>query len=333
VARKPRPWYRTATGYWFVTIKGQQLRLPVSDPQDEAGAWAAFQQLVQAAVATGAPPGQTYRQGPVSLLVPEYLDAISHRIREKTRKDYAGHLRRFLARFGDQCIGQLDPSTLEKDAATEGWSDSHRANYLWAVQAFVRWAGRKDFAMRRPAKESRGADAMIPPEVQARILRETTGDFHQLCRLLWCMGCRPMEGASLTVESIDWANATATLRRHKSKHKGKRRVLYFHKEALSILQEQREKYGAGPLFRGQRGEALTLRALVDRFKRLSVRVGCRVRSYDFRHSYITRSLVRGVPAAVVAALVGTSTTMIDKYYSHVTAQGQELREVAERLAG
>jgi hypothetical protein len=40
-----------------------------------------------------------------------------------------------------------------------------------------------------------------------------------------------------------------------------------------------------------------------------------------------------VPAAVVAALVGTSVTMIDKFYGHVTTQGQQLRDVAERLAG
>jgi integrase len=58
-----------------------------------------------------------------------------------------------------------------------------------------------------------------------------------------------------------------------------------------------------------------------------------VRSYDFRHSYISRSLMRGVPAAVVAALVGTSVNMIDRFYSHLNAQGQEMKDVAERLAG
>jgi integrase len=174
---------------------------------------------------------------------------------------------------------------------------------------------------------------MIPPEVYAKCLVESSGDFHQLIRVWWATGARPMEAASLTAEAIDWATGTATIRRHKTRKKGKRRVLYFHTEALAVLREQADKYGGGPLFRGVRGDALTLRAIVDRCRRLSAKVGRPVRAYDFRHTFITRSLMKGVPAAVVAALVGTSTGMIDRFYGHVSAQGQQLRDVAERLAG
>jgi integrase len=212
MARKAHPWWRSTkrgtAGRWYVTIRGEQTPLPVTDRNDEAGAWAAFQRLLREAQSS--PPARTE---PVAELVSEYLDSISHRVSAKTRADYAAHLRRLVARFPNSAPAQIESCILERQAANENWSDSHRANYLWTCQAFLRWAGRKDLKLHRPPKESRGADAMIPPELHARVLRETTGDFHQLVRLLWVLGCRPMEAAGLAAESIDWATATVTLRR------------------------------------------------------------------------------------------------------------------------
>lgn len=330
--RKAAPWYRTATGRWYVYSNGKQQPLPVTDPKDEAGAWKAFQALVDRAVAesTAKPAG---RPEPVAALVGDYLDSMSHRVAPKTRHDYASHLKRFVALFGNSASGQIDPATVEKRAAEHGWSDSHRANYLWAVQAFVRWTGRKDFTLTRPPKESRGADSLIPPEIHARVLRETCGDFHQLARLLWATGARPMEAAGLEAGTIDWTSATATIRRHKTKHKGKRRVIYLGTEALAILREQADRYADGPLFRGLGCRPFTRHAIVCRFIRMSDKIGRPVRAYDYRHTFITRSLMKGVPSAVVAALVGTSTSMIDRFYGHVAGCSQELREAAEKLAG
>ncbi len=183
-----------------------------------------------------------------------------------------------------------------------------------------------------PPRKSRG-DCVVSPDHYARILRETKGDFHQFVRVLWLTGARPMEVARLTAEVIDWTG-TALIKLHKNKKRGKRRVIYFPDEAMAVLREQVQRHGAtGPLFLGQRGDTFTVRALVDRFKRVSARTGAKVRSYDFRHSHITRSLLAGVPVATVAALVGTSIGMIDRFYGHCGAAAGTLREAAERAAG
>ena len=336
--RKAGPWWRSSrnnTGRWYVTLHGKQHPLPITDRTDEAGAWEALKTLVKQATSEAGPAPPAGRPEPVSALVAEYLARIGPRVSDKTKKDYATHLRKFVAHFGDLCSGRIDPQAVENCAAGYQWSDSHRANFLWSVQAFVRWTGRKDFALTRPAKESRGADAVIPPDVHARVLRETTGDFHQLCRLLWITGARPMEAANLTAEGVDWTSGTATLKRHKTKKKGKQRVLYFNTDALTVLREQAEKYDrAGLLFRGVGGRPLTRHAVVCRFIRLSEKIGRTVRAYDYRHSFITRALEGGVPDAQVAALVGhSSTAMIHKFYSHVSANGRILRDVVEKLAG
>jgi len=302
----------------------------VTDPKDEAGAWDALRALVGKALA--ATP--TARTEPIAALVAEYLDSISHRANAHTRRGYACYLRRFVALFGNRAVGEIDPGFVEKRATEEGWSDTNRANYLWTVQAFVRWAGRRDFTLHRPSRESRGAEAVIDEQTQRMVLRETTGDFHELCRLLWSTGCRPMEAARLLAVDIDWTSGTVTIRQHKTKHKGRKRILYLSSESLAILKAQFDKYdGQGHLFRGLGGKPFSVHAIVCRMIRVSEKIGRSVTAYGYRHSYATRALAAGVPDAHVAALMGhSSTTMIHKHYSHITANARMLREISEKLA-
>lgn len=44
--RKSGPWYRTSRRMWFANIGGRQHALGVTDPDDKAGAKAAYQQLL-----------------------------------------------------------------------------------------------------------------------------------------------------------------------------------------------------------------------------------------------------------------------------------------------
>jgi integrase len=51
--------------------------------------------------------------------------------------------------------------------------------------------------------------------------------------------------------------------------------------------------------------------------------------YALRHSFITRSLLRGVPTRLVAAAVDTSTAMLEMTYSkHITSPGADLMRAA-----
>lgn len=327
MSRRKSPWFRLATGRWYMTFEGRQKPLPVTDPKDVAGAWAAFQAVLSGATGTGRPE-------PLAALLPEFLSHHGRRVAPRTAQQTGYALSRFVARFGSVQAGQLDPEAVGIDASGEAWSDSHRSNYLWAVQAFVRWCGRKDFTLKRPAKESRGASAAISATDHADILRETTGDFHELCRVLWLTGARPMEVAGLEGKGIDWTSGTATLKRHKTKHKGRGRVLYFPPDALAILRRQADRWPDGAIFRGVGGKPFSRHAIVCRFLRVSAKLGRSVVAYGYRHGFITRALEQGIPDVQVSALVGhTSTAMLAKFYSHVAANGRLLREIAGKVAG
>ncbi len=332
MGRKAHPWFRKDTGTWHVTIKGIKKNLFVTDENDEAGAWVAFKALVDKAL--DEKPGA--RKEKVAALIPLYLESLPDRDdppNEKTIRGYAACLKRFGALFGNGAPGEIDAKAVSKRALAEGWSDSHRSNYLWTVRAFMRWAGVTDFAVKLPTKESRGAETVISPAVYAKILRETSGDFHQLMRLLWEIGSRPMESGQLTAEMVDWNTGTITLRKHKTKRHGASRVLYLTTAALGILKEQSDKYGTGSLFRGVRGRPLSLHAVMTRMIRLSARIGHHVCAGHFRHTFATRALQAGTPDVQVAALLGhTSTRMIAKHYGHVAANGRLLREVAEKIS-
>ena len=52
-------------------------------------------------------------------------------------------------------------------------------------------------------------------------------------------------------------------------------------------------------------------------------------AYGYRHGYATEALAKGLPDAQVAALLGhSSTAMLHKHYSQLTAQAGVLRQAA-----
>ncbi len=266
-------------------------------------------------------------------LVPRFLQScIARGISPKTIRANSYELNWLLALNPFSAVDALDVGRIVDAANAKGWSNSHKANVLTTIQRFVRWAGRKDFTIRAPTKDSRGAESVISPETWELVLRETTGDFHQLLRVLWHSGARPGEISGLTVEAMDWPTGTAKLKNHKTRHRGKQRILYFGPEALTILRKQAERHKTGPLFRGQRGQHFTPHAIAVRFIRLCERHGVKVTSYCFRHTWATRALSAGVPDTHVAALLGhSSTRMIHANYSHVNQNAALLKEVAARV--
>lgn len=317
-----------------MTLNGIQTPLGITDPADFQGAMAEFRSLIGQAKETLGVAPNAVKPGRVADLVPTFLAAKKGRVAVKTHYGYGCYLKRFMAAFGNSTINGLTAEAIETDSHNSEWSSSNRHNYLFTVQAFVRWANRNDFVLHRPPKTSRGADAFIDDRTAAMIFRETTGDFHQLLRFLWFTGCRPMEAARLKAEDVNTLNGAITLREHKTAHQGKKRIIYAGPQAMDVLRDQIQRHTTGALFRGQRGEQLSIQAIVTRFLRLSEKLGRSVTAYHFRHTFITRALLAGTPDTHVAAMVGHSnTTMIHKHYSHVAQQSSVLLGQAARLEG
>lgn len=325
------PWWRAKRG-WYTTVKatGEQKPLGVRDPEDRAGAWAALQKLL--AVAGELKLAECCQFGTVAEAVPKFLAERGATVEAKTIKGYAQHLAWLLAWAGSLAPTSVTAALLHSKAASvQTWGETHRANVLATCGAFLRWCGCA-ITLVLPQRGSRGPEGVIPPEVYQRMLYESRGDFRQLLRWMWETGCRPSEGTGLVAEAIDPATGTVRLKAHKTRRHGKTRLIYPAPAALAVLAEQVERYGTGLLFRGLKGRRLSLQAMTMRFERLSEKVGRRVCSYDFRHTWATRALKTGVPSAQVAAMLGTSVTMITRHYGHLEAEADLLRGQAERVS-
>jgi integrase/recombinase XerC len=327
MARLNKPWFRTSSGRWYITLDNVQTPLPVTDPIAVGDATQAMIDLI-----IKRRSGPEIKSGTMAELVQQFLDSRRKKgATAKTIRSYGGYLKWLVARFGNRAIVGIDPDDLTSKAAATDWSSTTQHNVISTANSFIRWCGRADFQASTPPKESRGGESVVTPEVFAMLLKETSGDFHDLLRVLWLTGARPSEILGLTVEGINWETRTARLTKHKTAKKGKQRIIRLGAETLPILKALADKHKRGPLFRGLGGKPLSLHAVIVRLLRLCNKLGVKVTSYHFRHTFATRLLVDGVPDTHVAAMLGhSSTRMIHANYSHVSQNSKLLAEIADK---
>jgi integrase len=127
---------------------------------------------------------------------------------------------------------------------------------------------------------------------------------------------------------VDFANGVAILNQHKTAHHtGKPRIIILSPKAVELLKVEAEAHPEGALLRNGNGQPWKKDGIVLAMRRASERAGVKATAYGYRHTFATAALVKGVPDAHVAALLGhTTTAMLHKHYSHLTSQAQTLRE-------
>jgi integrase len=187
--------------------------------------------------------------------------------------------------------------------------------------------------LRRQPKASRGLDALVTPEEQARLLHAATPQSRLVLEALWGTGARPGEVAAFTAENFDAGAGLVRLREHKTAHKGQARVIYLPPEVVALLGRQREHYPTGPLLRNRSGWPWKGDTIVKAMQATRTRAGLVGKvAYGYRHSYATDALADGVPDAQVAELLGHSgTAMLHRHYAHLTARAKALGDAPERV--
>lgn len=361
---RPRagPWYRRGRDMWYWTHGKEQIPLGVRGEDNGAEARRVWESLtitsesVELPCQNVLPPcdqSQTVTNGhkrshpiTVAQAVAAYLAAAGERVRRGRLSPAClvnyrltgGHL---TAAFGSRPLASLTAGDLEDWADRPGWSQSTRSGHLGTVLAVLKANG-ITLPVRRPPKESRGADTCLTDEQFAAVLANACrgnykGDLRALLRLLRETGARPGEVAPLTAGDVDWELAQVRREKHKTRrHTGRARLVVFNTAAMAILTAQREKYGgAGLLFRTRTGRAYGASSIVRQCGRISKRCGFRVIAYGLgRHSFCNRALEAGIPDVVVAGLMGhTGTAMIHKHYSHVSQNARVLKAAAEKISG
>lgn len=313
--------------------------LGVEGRDRETDAWAAF--LARAAqpapepIATPA-SASAIRQGTAADLVPVFVRQLD--VKPKTRVDYADRLAWLAGRFGAVAVSALDPQQVEDELKLTGWKANTRRQTANVIEAFVRWAGRVGFRLKKPPVESRGDDAIMTPDEMRTLLAASTGDFGPYLQTLWLSGCRPSEARNMTCENVNWDAGVAVLREHKtSKKTGKPRLVPLSVEAVAVLDGQRAKHKVGHLFRSDvtggayRGWEVG-RLMRQVRERAGVRESCVC--YGYRHTFAATLVRDGVSTGRVAAILGhTSSGMVERVYGHLTSDMQGLRQIAAKVTG
>lgn len=329
---------------WFANIAGKQTPLGITDPADEPGAALARERLIAefaSAVAARIPsqPSAPADARTAAKAVAGFLES-RRGLAPPTLAGYRLALNHFCADFGARPLLTLGAAEVERWADRPGWSSSTRNTYLGAVMTMLKWACHP-LPIRRPPKESRGAETILTDEQFERVLVAAAcriavrGDLRELLRVLRETGARPQEVAPLTCEAVDWENACVRLKKHKTRrHTGADRVIHFNAAAMALLRAQRAEHGSGVLFRTRAGNAFGNAQIVRRLGVVSKRVGFRVIAYGLgRHSFATRALAAGVPDAVVAELLGhRGTGMLTRHYSHLGQRAAVLKAAAEKVS-
>lgn len=126
-------------------------------------------------------------------------------------------------------------------------------------------------------------------------------------------------------ERVDFEGGRILPEEHKNKRKGKARVAYPPPEALVVLKRLADKHPEGFLFRSVLGNPWNRGTCNDQLRKAGRRAGLPVySSYDFRHSFATQALAKGLSADMVAELIGNTPAIVSKYYSHLDQKGDAL---------
>lgn len=349
------PYFRTQKGAWHAWVDGRQVSLGVRGEDNRTAAEVAFRTALaarNAATSTPVPNPSPAAVGPnVADICAAFLSDCTartklpdgpQRMEMCTVRTWRLMLKRFAAEYGPEPFAALDRDAVVRWACGYGKSNASVNTLLGAVVACARWAHRTKRLRENPLdglqklpQPSRGAKVALTAEQFTKLREAASYDaFRTFLDGMWHTGCRPGEIAALTAADVDLVAGVATLTRHKSgKKTGLARFIFLSADALALFRLHAEQWPAGALFRNSQKQPWRPAAWGRVMRRARKAAGLpQAICYGLRHSYATAALVKGVPDATVAALLGHSgTTMLHKHYSHLTSRAQVMRDAAQQV--
>jgi integrase len=178
-------------------------------------------------------------------------------------------------------------------------------------------------------------DFVVSPWLHVRMMAKATKQGRVIIEALRLTGCRPNEIRAVRIEDVAADYSCFVLRAHKNARKtGKARTVYLSSGAKKLFQTVIADRKEGFVFLDRHGKQFTQNAIRCIFRRLREKLKLGedelVNSYSFRHTWATNALMRGIPVATVAELMGNSVKMVEKHYGHLAKQPSHLLEMMER---
>src|SRR5262249_16655221 len=142
------------------------------------------------------------------------------------------------------------------------------------------------------------------------------------------------EALTATVVDFSPRSKTIVLARHKTSRTGRQRTIVLNDDAFEIVSRRAAgKSPDDPLFTTPHTRrAWKMTNLSYFWKTLRKKAGMResITPYSLRHLWATDAIQSGVDLSTVARMMGSSTTIVEKYYAHFRTDA--LQEAHRRVA-
>ena len=334
--RIPKPWFRKSKGAWFVYLHGKAVRLGA----DKAEALRAYHRLLGEQQAT---PKATATLT-VKTLGEQYLADLQRRVTARTATVADCYLKPILKHCGAMLVETLRRQHVDAAVRAHGqWNDSTEYHVKCRIMAMLNWAVAEELipanpvkGLKKPPARSRGREALVSDDVHAKLLAGAPPWLKDVLTALRESGARPGEVLTVTAQQFDADRGLWLLENHKTRGKtGAVRAVFLTPTLTELCRRLAKEHPAGPLFRTARGKAwpegsyYLARLLAATCKRLGLP---QVIPYGYRHTFATDALLRGVPDAHVAELLGhRGTHMLHRHYSHLGAKAKALADALTRI--
>lgn len=269
-----------------------------------------------------------------------------------TRDTYENILGKYLTpRFGSQPITEITRTDVESwwvEVRAKGLSRERLTNIRAVAGGIFRRAVASGILQSSPVdviggrlgredREVRQAEWLTEPEL-AKVLavaKEREPRFHPLLLTLASTGIRLGEALGLQVGDADLARGKLSIRRSVRKFlvgspkSGKPRTVDVPPATVAVLRDWMDTIRAEAAVRGQEAlwlfPSLTGHLLDSTYARdalsrclKAARITRKIRLHDFRHTYSSLAIQRGVPLLIVSRQLGHSSVAItDRVYGHL----------------
>lgn len=193
----------------------------------------------------------------------------------------------------------------------------------------------------RGRKRSRGNEAYISPATWKKLIDRvgaTNHGFADMLRFLRETGCRPGEAYNVEARYYHQEDKCVIYPGHpgpddyawkNARRSGKDRVIFLSDDLAEIVEKRIAEHPEGPIFRSRHGcrwcQAAVSVNLRWYAKKLDIKPA--PTAYGLRHAFATDWLLSGGSIKVLADLIGTSVSMIERHYGHIMVDKDRVRAI------